>query len=51
MNRIRPIQIKVTSEEYDKIEEKAKKLNLSVSAYLRMVGIHGDINVTVKIGK
>lgn len=39
MNKDKNIIVRVTEEELEKIKEKAKKVGLSISSYLRMLGI------------
>ena len=46
--KTRPVQIKVSDEEYSVIEAKAKKLGLNVSAYLRLVALNAEVKITVE---
>lgn len=43
----RPIQIRVSDEEYKTIESKATKLGLTVSAYLRYVAINAKVEIVL----
>jgi Ribbon-helix-helix protein, copG family. len=47
--KTRPVQIRVSEEEYKQMEEKAGKLGLTVSAYLRFVALYADVSVVMKI--
>lgn len=47
----RPVQLRVSQEEYEIIKEKASKLGMSVSAFLRFVGINADISILLEIDK
>ncbi len=49
--KTRPVQIRFSEEEYKLMEEKAVKLGLTVSAYLRLVALNADIGVILKIIK
>lgn len=43
--REKTLQMRVTDEEYKKIEEKSNSLGLSISNYMRMVCIHAKIDI------
>mgnify|MGYP001295959126 CR=1 FL=1 len=40
------VRIKLSKEELEKIKDKAFKLGLSISAFLRLLGLNSDIEVT-----
>ena len=45
------IQVKVNEQEEEIIVAKAKKLGLTVSAYLRFVALNAEISVNVDLSK
>lgn len=47
-NKLLTIQCRVSENEYNEIEKKAKKIGLSISSYLRMVSLMAEVNITLK---
>ncbi|MCT4584092.1 MAG: hypothetical protein N4A54_04120 [Peptostreptococcaceae bacterium] len=48
MARPKTLQMRVTEEEYDVIEKKAKSLGLTISNYMRMVCLHVKIDFSIQ---
>lgn len=45
--REKTIQTRVSDQEFNMISEKAERLGLSVSNYLRMIALHAKIDISV----
>lgn len=42
------LNVRMTDEEYQKIKEKADKMGMSISEYVRFISIHADIKVKIR---
>jgi len=49
--RDKSIYVRVSEEEYKKIEKKAEKLSINLSDYIRLVCLNSEINIETKIKK
>lgn len=49
--RNKTAQARLTDEEFEFVEERAKKFGISISNYVRLVLLNANIEVNVKIGK
>ena len=49
-NKTEDIRIRVTKDEKDIIVNKAKENNMSMSNYIRLVGLNAEIKVVLKNG-
>jgi len=47
MNKDKKINIRLTEQEYQDIEAKAKEFNMSISAYIRMVALKAKIEIGI----
>ena len=50
-NKDKGIGLRVTEEERNRLKEKADKLDMSVSEYLRFVGLYSEVEIKVKYDK
>lgn len=46
-NKTVPLQIRISEDEFNIIKEKADKLGLTVSAYLRFVGLNAVVDINL----